>query len=179
MLKRSLRSCVVVIAVTLWPLGTMAFTPMSADALKAATGRALTPSAENSADTLLQAYYDLFDTWDYSLSATTYGEDEAFANGEETGELGVMGWAYRMLSPAPDGSPSLFDRMGTFNASTSTHRIPLVTMDIPRLVIIAPRTSYTVMFRSDDEDDDKDFLTVTRDTSLMALQTGTMEVAAR
>jgi len=182
MLKKSLRSCVIVIAVTFWPVASMAFTPMSADALKATTGQAIEPSATTSTETLLQAYYALFDSWDYGLSESTYGEDEALASGEEPGDLGIMNWAYRVLNPDPEQAPSLFDRIRTFNGPDSdvADQIPLVIMEIPRLVIIAPKTSYTIMFSSTGgQDDDKDFLTISRDASLMALQGGVIEVASR
>ncbi|VVS91743.1 hypothetical protein [Desulfoluna spongiiphila] len=182
MLKTSLRSCAIVIALTLWPVASMAFTPMSADALKATTGQALEPSGTTSTEALLQTYYSLFGSWDYGLSESTYGEDEAFTNGGETGELGILNWAYRALNPTPETAPSLFDRIRTFNGrgADANDQIPLVIMDIPRLIIIAPKTSYAIMFSSTDgKDDDKDFLTVTREASLMALQGGAIEVAAR
>jgi len=180
-MKKSLLSLVIGTAVSFFPLAAMAFTPMSETALKSTTGQA----ADSSTEELLQAYYKTFGYTEDGLPNGAYGEDDTIASGDGFGDLGILSWAYRFLKTNPDATPSILAAIEGFNTSgtnvadqLSLPQITSVILELPKLVIIAPKASYTIVLSTNDgEDDDKSFGAVSREASLMAIQSGIVEIA--
>lgn len=176
-MKRTLLCLILAAAVGLIPAAAGAADPMTEAALRAMTGQAATASAK-STDELLQAYYDaLYETNRHFPDGT----DGALSNGADLGELGALNWAYRMLRHNSTSRASLLAAIRRFNTpgTDAMHPIHSVIMDIPRVVVLSPRSSSTVVLSTTaGTDDEKIFCAVTREASLMALHHGMIEIEA-
>ena len=163
-----------------------AFTPMSDMALKATTGQAAILTAPKNPDELLEAYYALFAASTAGIQEGEIIEAESLANGEQFGDMGLFNWAFRLLNAKFNRKPSIFSAMHTFNASFSDQPerdespiTPNVVVEIPHLIIIVPKGSYTVMLNTTDgSSEDQDFLKINHEASLMAIHSGIIEIAA-
>jgi len=113
------------------------------------------------------------------------GEGETLASDEQLGDLGIVNWAFQFLNTNQEKNNSLLAAIKMFNASgiAAADQInvvpePSVIMELPRLVIIAPKASYTIVVStSEGTDDDKVVGTFSREAALMALRSGTIEIA--
>lgn len=174
-MKKSLLCLIIAAATGLRPAAAGAADPMTETALRAMTGQAAKASAKGT-DELLQAYYDaLYETNRHFPDGT----DGALSNGAELGELGALNWAYRMLRHNTTSRASLLAAIRRFNTPNTNgmHPIHSVIMDIPRVVILSPRSSSTVVLSTTaGADDEKIFCAVTREASLMALHHGVIEI---
>ena len=184
-MKPWLSSTIIGILITL-PSPAMPFTPMSAMALKATTGQAARQATPKNPDELLEAYYALFAASTSGIQEGEIIEAESLANGEQFGDMGIFNWAFRLLNAKFNRGPSIFSAIHTFNASISAEPdrdespvIPNVIVEIPHLIIIVPKGSYTVMLNATDGPaDDQDFLKISHEASLMAIHSGIIEIAA-
>ncbi|WP_300673978.1 hypothetical protein [Desulfoluna sp.] len=180
-MKKSILCLIMAASIGSTPVAAWAYKPMSEAALKATTGQAAETSIDKSADELLQAYYALFGETPRDLPEGASSDEESLTAGGELGDLGFLNWAFRALSTRDTTRTSLLATIQQFNASGTevVRQLPSVIMELPHLVIIAPRSSHTIVVSTTDgKEDDKNFGTVSKEASLMAIQSGMVEIAA-